>query len=52
MMKEVDCRKCINCVGDECVPFGKDADVAVKKCAEDGFRTYVTKEELEKCKNK
>ena len=28
-MIEVDCRKCINCTGEECIPFGKDADIAV-----------------------
>lgn len=47
-MLEVDCRKCVNCTGKECIPFGKDANVAVKKCADDGFRNYVTIEELEK----
>ena len=48
-MIEVDCRKCVNCTGEECIPFGKDADIAVKKCADDGFANYVTYEELEKC---
>ena len=48
-MIEVDCRKCVNCTGDECIPFGKDADIAVKKCADDGFTNYVTYKELEKC---
>lgn len=45
---QVDCRKCINCTGNECIPFGKDADVATKKCAEEEFKNYVTHEELEK----
>lgn len=44
---EVDCRKCINCTGEECIPYGKDADIAVKKCAENGFVTYVMVDELE-----
>lgn len=48
-MIEVDCRKCINCTGEECIPFGKDADVATKKCAEDNFRCYVTVDEIKKC---
>lgn len=48
-MIEVDCRKCVNCTGEECIPFGKDADIAVKKCADDGFANYVTYENLEKC---
>ena len=48
IMLEIDCRKCVNCTGEECIPFGKDADVAVKKCAEDNFRNYVTFDELEK----
>ena len=48
-MIEVDCRKCVNCTGEECIPFGKDANVAVKKCADDSFKNYVTVEELKKC---
>ena len=24
VMLEVDCRKCVNCTGKECIPFGKD----------------------------
>lgn len=51
MMIEIDCRKCINCTGSECILFGKDADIAVKKCAEDNFRCYVTFDEMEKCEN-
>ena len=51
-MLEVDCRKCVNCTGKECISFGKDANVAIKKCADDGFRNYVTIEELEKCEAK
>ena len=50
-MIEVDCRKCVNCTGEECIPFGKDANVAVKKCADDGFKNYVTAEELQNCEN-
>lgn len=48
-MIEVDCRKRINCTGDECIPFGKDANIAIKKCAEDNFRNYVTFEEMKSC---
>ena len=40
-MIEVDCKKCVNCTGEECVVFGKDANIAVKKCAYDGFKNYV-----------
>lgn len=49
---EVDCRKCINCTGEECIPYGKNADIAVKKCAEERFEAYVTVEELEECERK
>ena len=48
-MIEIDCRKCVNCTGQECISFGKDPNVAVKKCADDGFKNYVTVEELQKC---
>ena len=41
-MKEVDCRKCKNCTGKECIPYGKNADIAVKKCANDNFKNYAT----------
>lgn len=51
-MLEIDCGKCVNCTGKECIPFGKDANVAVKKCADDGFRNYVTIDELNKCEQK
>lgn len=51
-MLKVDCRKCVNCTGKECIPFGKDANVAVKKCADDGFKNYVTIDELNKCEQK
>lgn len=51
-MIEVDCGKCVNCTGKECIPFGKDPNVAVKKCADDGFKNYVTVEELNKCEQK
>ena len=29
-MIEVDCRKFVNCTGEVCIPFGYDADIAVK----------------------
>ena len=51
-MLEVDCIKCVNCTGKECIPFGKDTNEAVKKCADDGFRNYVTVDELNKCEKK
>ena len=51
-MLEIDCGKCVNCTGKECIPFGKDPNVAVKKCADDGFRNYVTIDELNKCEQK
>ena len=50
-MIEVDCRKCVNCTGKECIPFGKDANVAVNKCADDGFKNYVAVKELQNCEN-
>ena len=52
VMLEVDCRKCVNCTGKECIPFGKDPNEAVKKCADDGFRNYVTIDELNKREQK
>lgn len=48
-MIEVYCKECINLSDDGCIPFGNDANIAVKKCAEDGFRNYVTKSELHRC---
>ena len=50
-MIEVDCRKCINCTGNECILFGKDADVATNKCAADNFKNYVTFREMGKVEN-
>lgn len=47
-MIEIDCRKCVNLGDDECIPYGKDAKVAVKKCASEGFACYVTVDELKK----
>ena len=49
-MIEVDCRKCINCTGNECILFGKDADVATNKCAEDNFKNYVNQKKIDKAK--
>lgn len=51
-MLKVDCRKCVNCTGNECIQFGKDPNVAVEKCVADGFKNYVTIEELNKCEQK
>lgn len=39
-MIEVDCRKCKNCTGYSCKVYGNNADVAVKKCANDNFNNY------------
>ena len=39
-MIEVDCRKCKNLGNDECKIYGKDADVAVDRCAKDSFKNY------------
>lgn len=44
-MIEIDCRKCVNCTGAECVLYGSDADIAVSKCAEDNFGNYEKVEE-------
>lgn len=52
MKYEADCRKCINCTSDGCIPFGNDANIATRKCADDLFRNYVTYEELEECEKK
>lgn len=39
---EVDCRKCKNCTGISCKAYNTDnPDIAVKKCADDGFKNYV-----------
>ena len=51
-MKEVDCKKCINCTGKECISFGKDAEIAAANCAEDNFKNYVTHEEIDKSVHK
>ena len=48
---EIDCRQCGNCSGDECLKYGADADVAVKRCAEDAFKNYVTKQHEKAQKN-
>lgn len=42
-MKEIDCRKCKNCTGESCKKYGKNADVAVKNCAKDGFQNFKKK---------
>lgn len=41
-MKEVDCRSCKNLIDTEkgCKLYGKNADEAVKKCADNNFRQY------------
>lgn len=39
-MIEVDCRKCENLSDDGCSLYGSDADIAVKKCAENCFANY------------
>lgn len=39
-MLEIDCRICKNVGKDECKLYGRDPDVAVKKCAENGFKDY------------
>lgn len=39
-MLEIDCRICKNLGNDECKLYGRDPDVAVKKCAENGFKDY------------
>lgn len=41
---EVDCRKCVMCNGHECIIYGKDPNVATKKCAEENFAKYMTRE--------
>lgn len=39
-MLEIDCRICKNLGNDECKLYGRDPDVAGKKCAENGFKDY------------
>ena len=39
-MIEVDCRRCKNLGNNECLKYGKDADIAVKRCADNGFKEY------------
>lgn len=41
---EIDCRRCGNCTGDECLKYGADADKAVALCAQEAFRNYVEKQ--------
>lgn len=39
---QVDCRKCVNCTGHSCKAYGTDnPDIAVNKCANDGFKNYM-----------
>lgn len=47
MYIEIDCNKCSNCTGDECLKYGADADQAVKQCAQDAFRNYVINQPAE-----
>lgn len=48
MKIEIDCRKCKNCTGNSCKIYGDNADVAVKECANDGFKNYKELEETRK----
>lgn len=45
----IDCLKCKNLKkgkdGEECKIYGKDPDIAVKKCADDIFKNYKTQED-------
>lgn len=52
-MIEVNCNDCINCdkKNDRCIPYGSDPNVAVQKCADKGFGSYVTYSEMEDCEN-
>ena len=43
---EIDCRKCVMCNGHECIIFGKDPNEATKKCAEENFARYTTREKF------
>lgn len=51
-MLEIDCNICKNLGDDECLKYGKDCDIAVKRCADDGFKNYKKDEKLAKEKNK
>lgn len=41
-MIEVNCLKCKNCdyKNDCCLVYGKDANEATEKCADDNFKNY------------
>lgn len=39
-MLEIDCNICKNLGDDECNLYGKDCDIAVERCALDGFANY------------
>lgn len=41
-MIEVDCRKCKNCNGNGCIAYEtENPNIAVEKCAKDGFKNYI-----------
>lgn len=44
---EIDCRKCANCENNSCRLYGKNANIAVEKCAKNGFKGYWKKEAAE-----
>ena len=44
---ELDCRRCGNCSGDECLKYGADADAAVALCVQEAFSNYVEKQHEE-----
>lgn len=37
---KIDCRKCKNCTGHECVVYGHDPDSAITNCVADSFQNY------------
>lgn len=45
-MREIDCRKCKNCDGVSCKIYGKNADIAVIRCAKDCFKNYVKRRKM------
>jgi hypothetical protein len=46
-MLKIDCRKCANCDMKSCAIYGDNADEAVSRCAEDGFKNYDPKKKQE-----
>ena len=51
-MIRVDCRRCMNCTGEECKLYGDDPVKAAKNCAHDHFVNYIPRERKKPKKNR